>query len=85
MEFDVGEVHKKVREILAEETNHWGNLPKLADKIHLKYQRLWEYTKQRKGTKQLPAEVIAHLIYYLEYSPYYLLFGIGDKKKSFKK
>lgn len=85
MEFLVSEVHQKVREILLEEEKNWGSLRKLAEHIHLEYQRLWDYKKAKRGTKQLPAEVIAHLIYYLEYSPYYLLFGIGDKKISFKK
>jgi hypothetical protein len=85
MIFQVSEVHGRIREILDEEIRTWGSMPKLADKINLEYQRLWDYKKQKRGTKQLPAEVIANLVYYLEYSPYYLLFGLGEKKLPFKK
>jgi len=85
MGFSVEEIHGRIVQILQEEIPKYGNLPKLADKVNLEYQRLWDLLNGRRGKKEMPVDIVAHFIYHLDYSAIWILFGIEPAKKPLKK
>jgi len=85
MDFSVETIHKRIVDICNEEVKKYGNLRKVAEQIHLDYQRLWDTYRGRRNTKQMPVDIIANFVYHLDYSPYFILFGILPEKKTFNK
>lgn len=85
MEISIKKIHKRVVEALDDELLKYGKFSKVVEELHLEYQRVYEIYRGRKGTKQLPADIISHLVYHLKYSPYWLLCGLGNKKKPLPK
>lgn len=85
MEISVEKIHERVVEALNDEIATFGDLGKVVKEIHLQYQRVYDIYNGKRGKKELPADVISHLVLYLKYSPYWLLLGRGQKKKPLPK